>query len=276
MKYDTLILAKHDNTKIQKAEHYGVKHVVVCDDILSDQSINNLIKESKSPAIWISDVFVGKNQIDLEQWIFEKMLYNDKLHWWGMSHTGEYTEKFTPNKITPFAKPISIPAFDNELFLNEIKNVRHLFTNRHGNPNATWLSFTIHGGSYDQHQVSNKQPQSSFDWTPEACHLIPNITDYFKNLNMHDRYGLICIKLLRPGGFINLHIDKGFNQLPVNIAINNPSECIMHMWDTNFSYSGVVDFESTGAVELNVNKYHYVTNDSDTDRYHIIVHKEYT
>lgn len=180
------------------------------------------------------------------------------------------------SKITTFATPIQIPTFDRELFLQEIKNIDHLFTNRHGIVGGgCWQSFTIHGGSYDQHQVSEEQPPESFIWTPEACELIPTITNYFKNLNMYKSYGLICIKRLNPEGYLERHTDVGFTTLPVNIAVNNPEGCAMHMWDTDMTYDGHVDFNSTGAVRLDVNKYHYVHNSSDIDRYHIIVHNDY-
>ena len=275
MEYDTLILAERDGLKIEKAKHYGVKRIVISDDIINDKSINPIIRQSKSPAIWLSNKFVGSTQKQMEDWLFQKILWNKNLFWWGKSYTGEYIERTTANKTATFANPINLSDFDSQLFLNEIKNVEHLFTNRHGNQDATWLSFTIHGASYDQHQFTIGDDIRSLKWTPEACDLLPNITDYFKNLGLYKRYGLICIKLLKPGGFINMHIDQGFKQLPVNIAINNPIGCDMHMWDTDFSYNGIVDFNSTGAVELNVNKYHYVDNQSDTNRYHIIVHKEY-
>jgi ribosomal protein S18 acetylase RimI-like enzyme len=179
------------------------------------------------------------------------------------------------SKITTFAKPVELPPFDRKLFLQEIKNVEELFTNRHNNKNADWMSFTIHGCSYDQHVPSDEQPPENFTWTTEACKYMPNITNYFKRLNMHESYGLICIKKLKSGGYLQRHVDQGFHTLPVNIAINNPEGCVMHMWDDDMSYNGYVDFDSTGAVELNVNKPHYVRNDGDTARYHIIVHNDY-
>jgi hypothetical protein len=275
MKHDVLILAKYDHDIIQRAKINGTVEIIINDDIVNDKSLNSIIENTENPAIWISDVFVGTSQQFFEDWLFSKMLINPNFHWWGKSYTGAYTEKSSPGKTASFAKPITVPDFDSNVFLQEIENIKHLFTNRHGINTATWLSFTIHGASYNQHRVSEDQPPESFVWTPEACSLIPNITDYFKNLRMYDKYGLICIKLLKPSGYINLHIDEGFETLPVNIAINNPSECKMHMWDTDMTYNGIVDFDLTGAVQLNVNKYHYVHNQSDTDRYHIIVHDQY-
>jgi hypothetical protein len=272
MKYDTLILAERDGLKIQKAKEYGVQRVIISEDIITDQSINPAIAQAKSPAIWLSNKFVGKSQKFMQDWLFEKILYNKNIFWWGKSYTNEYIERTSPDKIATFATPITVPDFDSDIFLHEIQNIKHMFTNRHGKKNATWLSFSIHGETYDQHQVKEKDGYKNLRWTPEACELIPNITEYFQNLNMHENYGLISIKLLKPGGFINIHRDEGFHTLPVNIAINNPPGCVMHMWDSDFSYNGIVDFTTTGAVELNVNKYHYVHNNSEIDRYHVIVH----
>jgi len=82
--------------------------------------------------------------------------------------------------------------------------------------------------------------------------------------------------LLEPGGYITPHADQDTNRLsPINISLNTPQNCLFKMK----GHKGFVPLTDGKAVLLDVGNTHAVYNDSDEDRFHIIVHgiktKEY-
>ena len=75
--------------------------------------------------------------------------------------------------------------------------------------------------------------------------------------------------LLEPNGYIAPHIDneKSSVAAAVNISLNNPDGC---RFTTEW---GTIPFNDNGSIMMINNHYrHSVHNDSDTDRFHIIVH----
>jgi hypothetical protein len=78
--------------------------------------------------------------------------------------------------------------------------------------------------------------------------------------------------LMEPGGFIAPHRDnpKSSPSAAVNISFNNPPNCRLT------PEVGTVPFRDVGSVFLFNNHYqHAVHNDSNTDRFHIIVHGQW-
>lgn len=134
-----------------------------------------------------------------------------------------------------------------------------------------WESFCIHGRAYnmtreDEHYHSDLP----YHWTQEACNLMPNTVKYFQTAWPGSVFRRIRVMRLAAGGYISIHSDSDRPGLgPINIAITQPTHCAFVM--ENF---GTVPFQPGRAVWLDVSNRHTVFNDSDQDRWHIIVHQE--
>jgi aspartyl/asparaginyl beta-hydroxylase (cupin superfamily) len=75
--------------------------------------------------------------------------------------------------------------------------------------------------------------------------------------------------LLEPGGYITPHVDSDINKLsPVNVALNTPTNCLFKMKD----HDGYVPLYAGKALLLDVGNVHAVYNNSNEDRYHLIIH----
>ena len=73
--------------------------------------------------------------------------------------------------------------------------------------------------------------------------------------------------LLEPGGYIEPHTDTNHKVLgAVNFAISNPKECVWH-WN-----EGTLNFLPGDGYAVNISYTHSVRNNSNQDRYHLIVH----
>jgi hypothetical protein len=157
--------------------------------------------------------------------------------------------------------------------LEEIHNISEYFVAHRDdyNTNLGWESFCIHGKSYD----ATREPEFYNDdrpltWTKEAIELMPCTTDYFKNTWPCAEYDRLRVMKLSPGSMIEVHqdCDGPMRMDPINIAITQPAECKFYV-----EGHGVVPFNPGSAVWLDIGYRHCVINDSDKDRYHIIVHQ---
>ena len=79
--------------------------------------------------------------------------------------------------------------------------------------------------------------------------------------------------LLEPQGYITPHEDSEEHRLaPTNIALNNPEGCNFKMK----GHKGFLPFAPGKSLLLDVGNTHAVYNNSNEDRYHIIVHGKIT
>lgn len=136
-----------------------------------------------------------------------------------------------------------------------------------------WRSLCIHGisaektNSYHEYGYSSNN-EVPYRWT-EISELCPITTNFFKNVFPFKSYYRLRFMLLEPGGFITPHTDMFENKLsPINIALNHPEGCKMKMR----GHKGFVPFKAGKAILLDVGNEHAYINDSEEDRYHIIVH----
>jgi len=136
-----------------------------------------------------------------------------------------------------------------------------------------WRSLSIHGISaektnhYEQYGYKSNQ-ETPYRWT-EISGLCPNTVSFFKNVFPFSSYYRVRFMLLEPGGFITPHKDTDFNKLsPINMALNHPNGCKMKMK----GHEGFVPFKPGTAMMLDVGNEHAYINESNEDRYHIIVH----
>jgi len=136
-----------------------------------------------------------------------------------------------------------------------------------------WNSLCIHGidayktNHYDQYGYTSHE-ETPYQWT----HIIdrcPVTYNFFKNVFPYKRYHRLRFMLLEAGGYITPHADQDTNRLSaINIALNNPKNCKFKMK----GHKGYVPFTSGKAIFLDVGNVHAVYNNSDEDRFHIIVH----
>ena len=155
--------------------------------------------------------------------------------------------------------------------LAEIKNIEHLLVSHRTeyNKNVGWSSFCIHGKSYDSTKEDTHYNDSrQHTWTPEAISLMPKTVEFFKTSWPCDEYLRLRVMKLDAGAYIEVHSDGLPGRMgPVNIAITQPTECNFYI-----EGHGIVPFSPGTAMWLDVGHRHCVINDSNEDRYHIIVH----
>lgn len=137
-----------------------------------------------------------------------------------------------------------------------------------------WYALPLHGLgddktlSYPAYGYTDpKAAANDMGWTAFAdqCPITVNwLTTKFPSR----RFGRVRFMLLEAGGSIALHTDSEHQIAEaINIALSNPPECIWH-WGDGTS----LQFTPGDAYAMNISYEHSVVNNSDTDRYHIIVH----
>jgi Aspartyl/Asparaginyl beta-hydroxylase len=154
--------------------------------------------------------------------------------------------------------------------LQEAKNLRDRFVNHREGNGVGWLSLCIHGLSADKTKSASMYGYDDYTapyvWT-DIADLCPVTVDFFKNHFKYKKYLRIRFMLLEPQGFIEPHSDSSDHVLgPVNISLNNPENCKL------VNEQGLVPLEPGSAVLFNTSYRHGAFNNSQEDRYHIIVH----
>jgi hypothetical protein len=171
---------------------------------------------------------------------------------------------------------------------------------RAGNYAEGWKSFVLHGLGYDKSSGAQKygftEQEAPYEFTEEAKRFAPSICEFFSSIEgvvdtlgldastiqQPLRFGRVRIMLLESGGFIAPHNDTpGLNYSPrnpgaVNISINHPEGCHFFSWKgkkvSAETGSAVLPFHSGAAFRVNVSCAHSVINNSDQNRYHLILH----
>jgi hypothetical protein len=176
--------------------------------------------------------------------------------------------------------PYSIIDFDADFdeMLQEIRLLEETFFVKHRDKDKLnsyfhegWNAVTLHGidpsktEHFDRYGFKT-QEDANYHWT-EVCEFLPTTTQFLKSLD-YSQYDRVRIMKLKAGGYIMPHTDgKGRIFGPFNIAINNPEGCKFA-----FKEDGLVPFKKGRGVFLDLGREHAVWNNSDEDRYHIIVH----
>jgi len=165
---------------------------------------------------------------------------------------------------------IEIPT---DVILSEIQNIKHLLTVHRDDyaEHSGWSSFCIHGKAYNATREDEHYNDSRpYIWTPEAEELMPQTVEFFKQWPAGG-FRRLRVMRLAPKGWIAIHRDtKVSNLQPINIAITQPEECAFVM-----ERHGRVPFETGKALLLDISNLHTVFNDSDQDRWHLIVHQQF-
>ena len=140
-----------------------------------------------------------------------------------------------------------------------------------------WRSLCIHGidpyktNHYEQYGYKSNN-ETPYTWT-DICARCPITHEFFKYYFPYDVYYRVRFMLLEPQGYITPHKDSEEHRLsPINIALNNPEGCNFKMK----GHKGYLPFAPGKSLLLDVGNKHAVYNNSDEDRYHIIVHGKIT
>ena len=265
-------------------------------DIISDRKyLEKVLKNNNKPFIWLSNCFryfatinCGYTDDDVINYI--QFLFRNNIKTTFIINTPDNSVQcISPdienaNKhLDHFYREVDIPELpDQDIILKEISLLEenNLFVKHRGNDHPGWLSFCLHGLSYDKtegYEVYGykSNDEAPYKWTDEALKYCPNLVSYFKDSGLRNRYHRLRIMKLEPNGHINFHNDdpqKYRRQWALNIAINNPPECEMHFWNNDLVYAGMVPWKDRTAYEIRIHWNHMVRNLSNQNRYHIIVH----
>ena len=137
-----------------------------------------------------------------------------------------------------------------------------------------WSSVCIHGISQshtDHYQVYKEYEDLSNDSVPYTWTDIdaPYTRFWLESYFPYDVYHRVRFMKVKPGGYILPHSDGSEYRLnAVNVGIWNPNGCKLVV-----KGQGTVPFNNCGSIFLFANNFeHAVYNDSDHDRYHMIIH----
>lgn len=168
--------------------------------------------------------------------------------------------------------------FDYQGMLTEAKNLRDRFvTHRKGDYNHKgWKSLVLHGLSetstdyYKEYgyDSSVKAAEDSI-WT-QAAHESPITMDFLLNKFPSKKYARVRFMLLEAGGYIDTHTDSSQPILEnINLSLSNPEGCVWHWGHDN----STLNMEPGSMYAMNIHYPHRIVNNSNEDRYHLIIHR---
>ena len=171
--------------------------------------------------------------------------------------------------------------FDEKRSRKELEEIDKFFVPHRDNDGPEgyghygWLGVTLHGigptktENYDQYNYETEE-QANYHWT-SICKYCPYIVKVVKSLP-YKKFGRVRIMKLRPGGYIMPHND-GDGRIfgPLNLALTNPPNCNFY-----FENKGIVPFAPGRGFILDLGIKHCVLNYSEENRYHLIIHGEFT
>jgi hypothetical protein len=158
--------------------------------------------------------------------------------------------------------------------LEEAKRLSHRFVPHRSGLSEGWESLTLHGlgedktGSWEDYgYATGGDAAKDMFWT-DAAKESP-ITYKFLTENFpSNKFGRIRFMKLKAGGYIGPHSDSSKPIIEnINLVLNNPKECTWVWNDTKEE----VFMEPGLAYGMNVHYTHSIYNNSNEDRYHMIV-----
>jgi len=167
---------------------------------------------------------------------------------------------------------LDLPTPYTEMY-QEALTLRNQFIEYRSDYATGWHSLPLVGKSatepysWNVYYKSAKDAAPNMNWTTVAD-LCPVTTNWLKTVYPSKNFARVRFMLLEAGGVINFHKDTEHSVLgAINIALNNPDGCKWH-WRDGSSFQ----FEPGGAYAMNISYEHSIRNDSNEDRYHMIVH----
>lgn len=163
-----------------------------------------------------------------------------------------------------------------EQMLAEAKALRSNFIEYRssGDEYRGWHTLPVHGlgddkgySWQDYGYATANDASRDMTWTQWAAQC-PVTTEWLKTVFPSNRFGRVRFMLLEAGGQIDLHKDTDHSILEmVNIALSHPEDCKWY-WENDT----VLDFKPGDAYAVNISYPHRIVNNSNKDRYHLIVH----
>lgn len=180
--------------------------------------------------------------------------------------------RFCPD--IPFLPIMWDQKVDWNKMLEEAKYFDKHYIIHRPNDGKGWSSIVLHGFSSIHteapHIYNYTNETGPWKWT-DVSEWCPTITDFFKTKFNYKKYFRIRIMKLPPGGYIIPHQDSTTLDEkhigPINIALNNPKKCKFFM-----DKIGYLPFDKHRIIKLNLYHYHAVVNESEENRYHLIIH----
>tara|TARA_B100000214_G_C23934262_1_gene612327 strand:+ start:858 stop:1499 length:642 start_codon:yes stop_codon:yes gene_type:complete len=130
--------------------------------------------------------------------------------------------------------------------------------------NKGWKSLTLFGAG----ATITTESDAEYDWTEIQNKCVVTKEWFEHTFTRENLHGRIRFMLLEPGGHILPHKDReSIGLSEVNIAINNPDGCSFHMENR-----GIVPFTEGSVVMLDLSNRHWVVNNSNQPRLHMIYH----
>jgi Aspartyl/Asparaginyl beta-hydroxylase len=168
---------------------------------------------------------------------------------------------------------LDIP-FPYKEMLAEAKALRHRFVEHRGGDAKGWYSLTLHGlgenktGIWKEYGYPTSVSASDdMHWTPAADDS-PVTKEFFLNHFPCKKYGRVRFMLLEAGGHIDMHSDGNMRLLEnINMVLNNPNGC-KWIWGDG---EGSPPMTPGEMYAMNISYHHALVNNSDEDRYHLIV-----
>ena len=157
----------------------------------------------------------------------------------------------------------------------EVKELTDLFVEyRSTYETHGWSSLPIVGKSSTEPYAwkvygyeTAKHAAPDMKWT-EIADMCPVTTKWLKETYPSNLYGRTRFMLLESGGIIEPHKDTEHSVLgAINIAITNPNRCYWK-WDDGET----LEFSPGDVYAMNLSYTHSVINESNEDRYHLIIH----
>ena len=168
-------------------------------------------------------------------------------------------------------------AIDHLGILEEARALKdHFLTHRRGSyDHKGWRSLVLHGWNNEQSGHWKDYGYQTIDevikdmhWT-ELSKKCPKTVDFIKNRFPSNSFGRVRFMLLEAGGYIGEHTDSSVPLLEnTNISLSNPKDCVWQWGDKDTLY-----MTPGKTYVMNIHYPHSVYNNSNEDRYHLIVHR---
>jgi len=162
---------------------------------------------------------------------------------------------------------------DHKGILEEAKSLKEYFiTHRTGSyDHKGWKSLVLHGWNNDQSGHWKDYGYNTIDEVIRDMHWTecPKTMNFVKNIFPSNTLGRVRFMLLEAGGHIGEHADSRVPLLDnTNISLSNPKDCIWQWGD------GETLFMEPGKIYvMNIHYPHAIYNNSNEDRYHLIIHR---
>ena len=178
-------------------------------------------------------------------------------------------------KTTAKFLALDIP-FPYEEMLAEARTLKDKYVEHRGDDGTHrgWKSLTLYGlgdtlteSWADYGYKSGGDAAKDFKWT-DSAHACPVTLNFFKNNFPCNKFGRVRLMLVEAGGYISMHNDSSIPMTEnINMVLNNPKDCVWK-WD-----DGTPDLhmEPGVAYAMNIHYHHAIYNNSNEDRFHIIV-----